>query len=630
MYLRIYYLTHGLLMNFTIKQKLIFIVSLVSFGFIALYFLSVSNQNKIETINEVQFTLKNLQINMLQLRRNEKDFMLRKDKKYLQSFESNAKEAQNSMINLKSLLEHLDMQLEDRSRNITKIGNQLNLYKQHFETLVKLYSDRGLNETEGNYGLLRQATHQLEEQIASTNDLGSQVLLLTVRRNEKDFMLRVDNKYVSKLHGNVELLSEKLSESKSIALLKEYLLQFNHFVEATSKIGFDSKSGKQGEMRNTVREMEALLKKESVWLENHANEYISSTQTTYLSIVIATSTLIGLIILFFAKQIITPLQMFSKQISEIRRNNDLSKRIEERGDEIGAISKEFNSFMSHFQLLIKNINQTVESLSESTNVVSRSVSKTSEGLQDQASQSDMIATAITEMGATATEIANNAHATKEKSDEAYTKAGQGKEKLDNTVLCINQLSDELIIAGKDMLNLEAKSNGITSVLEVIKSIAEQTNLLALNAAIEAARAGDQGRGFAVVADEVRTLAIRTQDSTSEITTIINELQTTTSEIVKTINQCKNQGLSSASQAQETELVLNEIILNVEDISDMTMQVATAVEEQSAVVQDVGHNIIRIRYIGEQVASDSQENAKASQDVANLSKELHKEANVFTV
>jgi methyl-accepting chemotaxis protein len=432
------------------------------------------------------------------------------------------------------------------------------------------------------------------------------------------------------VHESVGQLFERLSEPESKKLLEEYLLQFNNLVEATSKIGFDPKSGKQGEMRNSVREMETMLKKEVVRLNTYVNEYVDSAQLSHLIFVIAISILIGLIVIVIAKQSITPLQVFSNRISEIRQNNDLSQRTEEREDEIGAISKEFNIFMAHFQSLIKSINQTVDSLSESTNVVSKSVNKTSEGLQNQALESDMVATAVTEMGVTASEIANNAHATKEKTDEASIKVGTGKERLDNTVLNINQLSNDLVIAEKEILNLEEKSNGITSVLEVIKGIAEQTNLLALNAAIEAARAGEQGRGFAVVADEVRTLAVRTQDSTSEITTIINELQTTTSGIVKTMNHCKERGLSSVSQAQDTELVLNEIILNVEDIADMTVQVATAVEEQSAVVQDVDRNIVRIRDIGEQVASDSQENARASQDVANLAKELHKEANIFSV
>ena len=278
----------------------------------------------------------------------------------------------------------------------------------------------------------------------------------------------------------------------------------------------------------------------------------------------------------------------------------------------------------------KNINITVDSLTNSTKIVSLNVEKTSAGLLNQASESDMVATAVNEMVITANEIAHNAHNTKEKTDAASTKVAIGKDKLDATVLNINQLSNELIVAENEILNLEVKSNGISSVLEVIKGIANQTNLLALNAAIEAARAGEQGRGFAVVADEVRTLAVRTQDSAAEITTIISELQSTTSGIVKTINHCKEQGLSSVSLAKDTEDVLNEIISDVEAIADMTVQVATAVEEQSAVVADVDRNIVRIRDIGEQVAHDSQNNSKASLDVANLAIELHKEANIFKV
>ncbi len=613
-------------MNFTIKQKLISIIVLVTLGLITLYVESTFNQNDIAVLNQTKSNLKEVQISMLQLRRNEKDFLLRQDKKYLDTFSLNFKSAQNAISKLKSSMSEANIP----KGKVDKIVSLLDQYNQHFSTLVNLSIERGLSKTEGNYGQLREATHQLEEKINQSNDMNAQLQLLTIRRHEKDFLLRVEQKYIEHLRATTADLSSHLSDAESIRLLDEYRKQFNYLVEATTQIGFDSKSGVQGEMRKAVREMEGLLGAEVKRLNNFVSDYIESAQLKHLIIVIILSLIIGVVVAIFAKQIITPLLSFSMRISQIRQDNDLSQRCEERDDEIGTISKEFNIFMAHFQSLIKNINETVDSLSSSTDVVSKSVEKTSEGLISQASESDMVATAVTEMGITATEIANNAHATKEKTDEASHKAGAGKSKLDSTVLNINKLSEELVVAEKEILNLEEKSNGITSVLEVIKGIAEQTNLLALNAAIEAARAGEQGRGFAVVADEVRTLAVRTQDSTSEITGIINELQATTSGIVKTVNHCKEQGLSSVAQAQETEIVLNEIISDVEAIADMTVQVATAVEEQSVVVQDVDMNIVRIRDIGEQVADDSKENAKASQDVANLAAELHQEASIFNV
>jgi len=610
----------------SIKRKLVLIITLLSVGLVAIYTERAISQQKISALNEIELGLKDIQISMLQLRRNEKDYLLRKNPKYQQDFDTNAISTQSLIKQLKQMLICCSI----APGEIDAITQKLNDYHRYFSQLAHLSTARGLNRTQGTYGQLIKATHQLERNIASANDDQSTLILLTIRRYEKNFLLRNDLKDVASVHNGIESLRAILTSPNSIQLLEKYQMAFNSLVSSTTNIGLDSVSGIRGDMRNIVRDMENLLEQEVERLSHYAKEYVSWENKVSSMIFITVSLVLGFIISVIARQIITPLQVFSERISSIRKSNDLSQRCEERSDEIGAISNEFNSFMVHFQSLIKNLNVTVESLTNSTNIVSQNVEQTAEGLFNQASETDMVATAVNEMGLTATEISHNAHSTKQKTDAAALKVGEGKNMLDATVQNINQLSNELIGAAGKTLHLEVKSNGISSVLEVIKGIADQTNLLALNAAIEAARAGEKGRGFAVVADEVRTLAVRTQASASEITTIISELQSTTSGIVSTINHCKEQGLASVSLAQDTEAVLNEIVSDVDAISDMTVQVATAVEEQSAVVADVDRNIVRIRDLGDKVAKDSRINAKASLDVANLSAELHKEANIFIV
>jgi len=80
-------------MKLTIKQKLYVIVSLVILGLLGLYLENAANQTKVTNLVEIKSELKDLQIAMLQLRRSEKDFLLRKNVKYQQTFSNTFKHA---------------------------------------------------------------------------------------------------------------------------------------------------------------------------------------------------------------------------------------------------------------------------------------------------------------------------------------------------------------------------------------------------------------------------------------------------------------------------------------------------------------------------------------------------------
>jgi len=138
---------------------------------------------------------------------------------------------------------------------------------------------------------------------------------------------------------------------------------------------------------------------------------------------------------------------------------------------------------------------------------------------------------------------------------------------------VDELAAQLDHTSNVVKQLNASSNEISQVLDVIKSIAEQTNLLALNAAIEAARAGEQGRGFAVVADEVRQLASRTSKATEEIVEVVNNNQSLTQNTVKVIEQGKVKAEQGVSLSNESGKVMEDIQHGAQQVVDAVGQFA---------------------------------------------------------
>lgn len=205
-------------------------------------------------------------------------------------------------------------------------------------------------------------------------------------------------------------------------------------------------------------------------------------------------------------------------------------------------------------------------------------------VQDQKSQTDQVAAAITELEVSATEVARSTDGTKREVDLADEEARAGRKQVATTRRITEQLAGAMEEAVGITHKLGEFSNNIGSILDVIRSIAEQTNLLALNAAIEAARAGDAGRGFAVVADEVRALANRTQTSTEEIQAMIENLQSSSKQVMEVMGRSQEQTQGCVSQTRAMDQALQSIAERMSAIKSMADQVAHAAQEQISVSQ----------------------------------------------
>ncbi|MDF2156140.1 PAS domain-containing methyl-accepting chemotaxis protein [Vibrio sp. CAU 1672] len=228
-----------------------------------------------------------------------------------------------------------------------------------------------------------------------------------------------------------------------------------------------------------------------------------------------------------------------------------------------------------------------------------------QGLQQQCSETEQVATAVEELTNSINEVSTAATESSQLTVQANTESQKGLSSIEETIAEVDALNEELTRSQSIINQLSDDSQKIDSILEVITAISEQTNLLALNAAIEAARAGEAGRGFAVVADEVRNLASKTGSSANEIHAMIKQLQDTASQAVEAMQNGNQLSNNCKQRADQTGDVLRMISAKLDSVTDSSHQIAVAVEQQACVTQEINRNIINIKQLADNTSETSQ-------------------------
>lgn len=314
------------------------------------------------------------------------------------------------------------------------------------------------------------------------------------------------------------------------------------------------------------------------------------------------------------------------------REDPDQKKMSERKDEIGAISRAIDILRDHLCGVIGKIEEHSDTIMQNSNrlnndtemihntigQVDQAVQEMADGAMSQADETQKATEDIVLMGSMIEESNMEMEGLNKTAESMYSSSEVAAKTLDkmDEVNRKAQQAIELIYEQTNTTNDSAVK--IKAATTLITTIAEQTNLLSLNAAIEAARAGEQGRGFAVVAEQIQKLAEESNESAKQIGQIIELLIADSEKAVQTMDEVKqvmedqneNVGMTKerfaemhagidktiegiraiADKMEKIDNTRVNVVDIVQNLTSLAQENAAGTEETSASVTEVGEHM----------------------------------------
>ena len=579
---------------------------------------------------QIGLEMSRLGATLLQLRRNEKDFLLRADDTYVGQHGKQVDLAREQLDNLNTLA--VRSQETDLTGRLQSIDAPFKDYVDSFGQLVTLRREMGLTSDTGLEGRMRNAVHDLEGKFKDSKDFELVSLMLTLRRHEKDFMLRRTANYVEEHAKVAETLKSKI-QSRDLMLMDK--IGYQGLIDAYTQ-SFRDWAAKAVALSDTQKRVSAAYSKLEpivIAAADAANAYsarrVAASQAASDRNLLITTGAIGLAGLLSILMSLSVWHFIKRSVSAIEATMlNMSKgRLEAQipctqfRNEIGSMARALEVFQLQLrdserlkaaeaagregQLqrgrmvegLVRQFEQEIRDVVQhlsGTAVEMNATASALAGAAEEGSRQSIVVASATEQSAAGVQTV--AAAAEEFAASIAELGRQAQESQQISARAVDEASRSAAIV-EEMASVSGK---IGEIVQLIHAIAGQTNLLALNATIEAARAGDAGRGFAVVASEVKGLATQTAAATEQISGFVEAIKASTQGAVTAIERISGtirrlndigaaiaEGLGQQqSTTHEISNAMSQVSAGTSDTSESVAEVRRAAQETSAAASQV--------------------------------------------
>jgi len=283
--------------------------------------------------------------------------------KTINQLQSNIQETRKILTALKGNSVTQEFKL---TNSLDKISQLRDGYNSSFDLLQRKVKERGFK----NYGLegkMRDYIHFIEE-----IDIDP-VLVLQIRRHEKDFFLRKDLDYKNKLRQASESLKRTIVDSKLgdgqkekfITYLNDYERLFDNIVALEQDIGFDTKKGLRGKMAASYETINQELQNIYEIITFYIDGLIFQAQLIVISAILIMLVTGGIFAIYFSYSISRPIILLDRVSKSVVKGLKGQEAFLDRintDDEVGDLSRNFKVMLEKLKTSITEAEERNEQL----------------------------------------------------------------------------------------------------------------------------------------------------------------------------------------------------------------------------------------------------------------------------
>ncbi len=264
---------------------------------------------------------------------------------------------------------------------IDRIVANLGTYESNLTNLVQVLRQRGFQDF-GVVGRMREAIHGLEEDVDSPDLM---VHMLSLRRHEKDYIIRNQARYVDALRDRAVVFEQaiamhrKFDKDERVSMtrrLQNYVATFEELVSVDETIGIRGGVGQFSELNDIEQSLVADFDELQTLFNDYALQKTSSLANFLLVSFAAVGVLSLLISLVLSRRLTSPLHTLSRKMqeyveSEFKDDADL-EGLTHVGDEVGQIARDFGELQRAIKEHVSSIHKAEQKSRLLSSIIERS------------------------------------------------------------------------------------------------------------------------------------------------------------------------------------------------------------------------------------------------------------------